>query len=126
MRPSSAGAISCLSICSSLGLHAGQVAQVLFSEIAGDDSVDLAHGIADTGEGGGVRLKDRLPDGAGQIELAALIGKIIPQAGGEITGIEKAAAEGPLEGLSVTNPRSSSVRPVSPANSAAKVRSCSV
>ena len=26
-----------------LGLHAGQVAQVLFSEIAGDDSVDLAH-----------------------------------------------------------------------------------
>ena len=96
MRPSSAGAISCLSICSSLGLHAGQVAQVLFSEIAGDDSVDLAHGIADTGEGGGVRLKDRLPDGAGQIELAALIGKIIPQAGGEITGIEKAAAEGPL------------------------------
>ena len=96
MRPSSAGAISCLSICSFLGLHAGQVAQALFSEIAGDDSVDLAHGIADTGEGGGVRLKDRLPDGAGQIELAALIGKIIPQAGGEITGIEKAAAEGPL------------------------------
>ena len=65
---------------------------------------------------------------AGDLILTSGYGEQIPQGltVGYLSEVSLAATGLTLEGLSVTKPRSSSVRPVSPANRAANVRSCSV